>query len=562
MYKQYGVGESDNSSAAAGAQVSSFPTPVKLNVGGKTFQTTMTTLQGKHAGEQDSMLAAMFSGRHPNCLDEGNVFIDRDGNQFAHLMEYLRSPAGKIGYFENLRAEHVQSMRAGSRNLGYEQMLDEARYFQLKSVLAVLLPPVASFGNASSYGILRAPEAPAAAGNVVTRKWEHQAGSNTELYEPKADGAIRFHQAGTYLIMAKVPGVSSGNNGYGQLVLDGAVTDEVWGGNQHGYRNMLGFNRVMSIPAGGQLQVQGTNLTHAFNMGRELATSLSIVPLRFSSRANVPFVSLRSHEGGANGSCWRWKHREGSDTLLDVSDDSRMTFAEGGVYLVLARVSGVSTGNSGHLQLALDDQPVAESWAGDPNGYHRMLYFNEVLEIPSGGRLQLKNMSLNQGYNMNRPQATDLTAVRLGASDLANDGLPDSAETGKYARFSSTEAAGNGFWSWSCSTAPAQFALVAADGNSVTITNAGTYLIMARVPGCSSSNNGYAQLTLDGAPVQESWANDANGYHAMLHFNHVLKIAAGGQLQLQSVNLSHNFNLGRPLATSLTVLLLATDEGQ
>ena len=40
LYKQYGVGTSDdNSVAAAAAQVSTFPAPVKLNVGGKTFQT-------------------------------------------------------------------------------------------------------------------------------------------------------------------------------------------------------------------------------------------------------------------------------------------------------------------------------------------------------------------------------------------------------------------------------------------------------------------------------------------------------------------------------------------
>lgn len=71
---------------------------------------------------------------------------------------------------------------------------------------------------------------------------------------------------------------------------------------------------------------------------------------------------------------------------------------------------------------------------------------------------------------------------------------------------------------------------------------------------------GHAQLVLDGTPVQESYANKRNGYHVMLHFNEVLKIAAGGTLQLQNVNLSHSFNLGRPEATTLTAALLEADK--
>tara|TARA_X000000368_G_scaffold310730_1_gene248612 strand:- start:141 stop:674 length:534 start_codon:yes stop_codon:yes gene_type:complete len=61
---------------------------VKLNVGGVKYETTLTTLT---ADGDDSMLGSMFSGRHelhPN--DEGEIFIDRDGRLFGHILNLLR----------------------------------------------------------------------------------------------------------------------------------------------------------------------------------------------------------------------------------------------------------------------------------------------------------------------------------------------------------------------------------------------------------------------------------------------------------------------------------------
>ena len=52
---------------------------VKLDVGGHVFTTSLLTL----TREGDSMLAAMFSGRHELLKeDDGCVFIDRDGTHF------------------------------------------------------------------------------------------------------------------------------------------------------------------------------------------------------------------------------------------------------------------------------------------------------------------------------------------------------------------------------------------------------------------------------------------------------------------------------------------------
>lgn len=60
---------------------------VKLNVGGSLFYTTLGTLTKRY----DSMLRAMFSGRMEVLTDsEGWVLIDRSGQHFGAILNYLR----------------------------------------------------------------------------------------------------------------------------------------------------------------------------------------------------------------------------------------------------------------------------------------------------------------------------------------------------------------------------------------------------------------------------------------------------------------------------------------
>lgn len=60
---------------------------IKLDVGGNIFTTSILTL----TRESDSMLAAMFSGRHDIISEpDGCVFIDRDGTHFRYVLNYLR----------------------------------------------------------------------------------------------------------------------------------------------------------------------------------------------------------------------------------------------------------------------------------------------------------------------------------------------------------------------------------------------------------------------------------------------------------------------------------------
>lgn len=61
---------------------------VKLNVGGEIYTTTISTL----CKYPDSMIGAMFNGSLSTSLDEyGCVFIDRDGELFKYVLNYLRS---------------------------------------------------------------------------------------------------------------------------------------------------------------------------------------------------------------------------------------------------------------------------------------------------------------------------------------------------------------------------------------------------------------------------------------------------------------------------------------
>ncbi|XP_020687359.1 FH protein interacting protein FIP2 isoform X3 [Dendrobium catenatum] len=96
-----------------GSNIECSPSPVLLNIGGKKYATTVDTLTQR---EPYSMLAAMFSGRHNVCRDSetGMVFVDRDGKQFRHILNWLRD-----GILPTLT------------NVEYQELLREAEYYQL-----------------------------------------------------------------------------------------------------------------------------------------------------------------------------------------------------------------------------------------------------------------------------------------------------------------------------------------------------------------------------------------------------------------------------------------------
>ncbi|XP_035688266.1 uncharacterized protein LOC118423994 [Branchiostoma floridae] len=71
----------------SGGENSQFHFIVPLNVGGHHYTSTLPVLRKF----EESMLAAMFSGRHLVVKDEeGRYFIERDGANFGHILNFLR----------------------------------------------------------------------------------------------------------------------------------------------------------------------------------------------------------------------------------------------------------------------------------------------------------------------------------------------------------------------------------------------------------------------------------------------------------------------------------------
>ncbi|KAK5858319.1 hypothetical protein PBY51_002467 [Eleginops maclovinus] len=81
-----------------------FPEVISLNVGGTYFTTRLSTLRRY----EDTMLAAMFSGRHYIPRDaEGRYFIDRDGTYFGDILNFLRE--GELPHRDRVRAVHREA---------------------------------------------------------------------------------------------------------------------------------------------------------------------------------------------------------------------------------------------------------------------------------------------------------------------------------------------------------------------------------------------------------------------------------------------------------------------
>ena len=96
-------------------------TRIKLDIGGHIYTTSVLTL----TKDPQSMLAAMFSGRHSvKKEDDGSYFIDRDGTHFRYILNYLRDGGFKDGALPSDILKELQT---------------EAEYYQLSGLVDLLL---------------------------------------------------------------------------------------------------------------------------------------------------------------------------------------------------------------------------------------------------------------------------------------------------------------------------------------------------------------------------------------------------------------------------------------
>eukprot|EP00238_Polyblepharides_amylifera_P012646 CAMPEP_0196587080 /NCGR_PEP_ID=MMETSP1081-20130531/56395_1 /TAXON_ID=36882 /ORGANISM="Pyramimonas amylifera, Strain CCMP720" /LENGTH=346 /DNA_ID=CAMNT_0041909165 /DNA_START=90 /DNA_END=1130 /DNA_ORIENTATION=- len=105
---------------------------IKLDVGGCKYTTSLATL----TSVPDSMLGAMFSGRFPLEADaqDGSFFIDRDGQVFKYILNFLREP---VSFDSPLDKEVTRDL------------LKEAKYFGLLGLVEVLQDPWHAFKKAA-----------------------------------------------------------------------------------------------------------------------------------------------------------------------------------------------------------------------------------------------------------------------------------------------------------------------------------------------------------------------------------------------------------------------------
>ncbi len=111
----------------------SFPKIIDLNIGGTCFTTSLATLQSC----PNSMLAAMFSGRHFVEKDSSNrYFIDRSGLTFEHILNWLRDRS--VPSASALSQEKIACLQADAEYYGLEEMVAALKKTHIKTQFRVL----------------------------------------------------------------------------------------------------------------------------------------------------------------------------------------------------------------------------------------------------------------------------------------------------------------------------------------------------------------------------------------------------------------------------------------
>jgi hypothetical protein len=88
---------------------------VELNIGGRRFETSVQTLRRV----PHTFFDACFSGRYAqDVCAVGSIFVDRDGEHFGHVLEYLRDGVVSVAAQEASELD-ISLLRALKREFGF-----------------------------------------------------------------------------------------------------------------------------------------------------------------------------------------------------------------------------------------------------------------------------------------------------------------------------------------------------------------------------------------------------------------------------------------------------------
>jgi len=110
--------------ASAKLRKTHFPSMINLNVGGRTFSTSLSNLQRY----PDSYFGVMFSERwDTKAGEDGRYFIDRGPRVFDYIIDYLRGEPLELGLISKEKKA---------------TLLREAKFYQLYQLVDILEPPI------------------------------------------------------------------------------------------------------------------------------------------------------------------------------------------------------------------------------------------------------------------------------------------------------------------------------------------------------------------------------------------------------------------------------------
>jgi hypothetical protein len=102
---------------------------VELNIGGYRFETSVQTLRCI----PHTFFDAYFSGRYAlDVCHDGSIFVDRDGEHFGHVLEYMRD--GVVSAAAPGASPSVSLLRALKREFGFYCIEVYADYFLVIAV--------------------------------------------------------------------------------------------------------------------------------------------------------------------------------------------------------------------------------------------------------------------------------------------------------------------------------------------------------------------------------------------------------------------------------------------